>query len=128
MNKPKTPFNPFLLLAVSLIVVIFLVGFFFISSNRGMSDVEPLPISSFSERPTNFIGNRYGMRCLVLEQLQREPEVGRLFSVQAEDSEVRIPLLVPASMEINVDIQQRYHVHLIVREGGLLVAEKMVKF
>lgn len=127
MKEKRTFPSPFIFLAVALIITVFLVGVFFTRGESEMSDVEVLPVRSFTDRPTNFIGNRYQLDGLILEQLVRDPEVGRLFNLQVDDSKVRIPLLVPSDIVSNVDIQQRYKIRLMVDDGGLLIAEKLIK-
>ena len=107
-----------------------LVGILLFSScgDGKSSDLELLPIDTYLEKPSDFLGNRYMLRVQIDEQLKWEKGLGRVLAVVAEGSNVRIPVFVPESAGDNLHVGQRYELHVIIEQGGLIYVEALQKY
>ena len=92
------------------------------------SDLELMPIDTYLQKPGDFLGNRYMLRVQIDEQLKWEKGLGRVLAVVADGSNVRIPVFVPESASDNLHVGQRYELHVIIEQGGLIYVEALQKY
>jgi len=82
--------------------------------------LDTFPVDAYAEAPGNLRGNRYLLRAQIYEQLDRREDVGRIFSVTPTESEARIAVFIPAGIERNVHVGQRYRLEVRVGDKGLI--------
>ena len=107
-----------------------LVGMLLFSSCGGgkSPDFEQLPIDTYLQKPSDFLGNRYMLRVQIDEQLKWEKGLGRVLAVVAEGSEARLPVFVSESAGDNLHVGQRYELQAIIEKGGLIYVEALQKY
>ena len=107
-----------------------LVGMLLFSScgDGKSSDLELMPIDTYLQKPGDFLGNRYMLRVQIDEQLKWEKGLGRVLAVVAEGREARLPVFVPESAGDNLHVGQRYELHVIIEQGGLIYVEALQKY
>lgn len=124
MRRPK--FSPlvfaFLIPAVVIVAAIALI----ISRRSAGSDMPPLPSETFSENPASLRGNVYSLPCIIDRQLAQN-EKGRILAVRHWEKQGRLAVYVPASLDRNFEIGQRYSMTVRVKDNALFV-EELQKF
>jgi hypothetical protein len=95
---------------------------------NGRSDLEPLPVENYLEKPSDFLGNRYVLRTQIDAQLRWEKGLGRVLAVTVEGSAARLPVFVPENVGQTLHVGQRYEMEAIIEQGGLVYVETLRKF
>ena len=73
-------------------------------------------------------GNTYRLTGAVLNSIAWSPAEGRLISVQPNNSDSPIPLVIPAGLgETNIQKGQRFHFLVEVRDSGVVYATELTK-
>lgn len=94
----------------------------------GRSDLESLPVDSYLEKPSDFLGNRYLLRTQIDEQLRWEKGLGRVLAVSVEGSAARLPVFVPEGVGQTLHVGQRYEMEAVIEQGGLVYVEALRKY
>lgn len=92
------------------------------------ASLETLPVSSYLERPGDFLGNTYLLQGRIDSQIMWEQEVGRILALEPEGSARRLPVFVPTGAGQNLYVGQVYETRVTIREGGLIYVEALRKF
>ena len=66
------------------------------------SRLPELPAGAYVENPRNFAGNQYHLNCQIEELVSLDTAVGRLFVVKEKDTETRLAVLLPQTLQMNV--------------------------
>jgi len=104
---------PLVLLAIGIAVLIGIAVFLIVFHDQGSGEV--LPVERFQENPENFIGNTYRLDGRITRMLGNREGVGRLFLVNTENRDQRVPLFVPTGVGGNVETGATYRFQLKVR-------------
>jgi hypothetical protein len=114
---------------LSLTLPLVLASVLFLSAcGGGRSDLEPLPVENYLEKPSDFLGNRYLLRTQIDEQLRWEKGLGRVLAVDVEGTAARLPVFVPESVGQTLHVGQRYEMDAIIEQGGLVYVEALRKY
>lgn len=126
---PRIKYRPFRNRVLgSLLSALLLISFFFGCDRGEFSSLEKLPVANYMQSPGDFLGNTYLLKCRIDSQIKWEEGVGRILSVNAENSEARLPVFVPSSAGQNLHVGQIYEMRVTIREGGLIYVEALRKF
>lgn len=109
-----------------LIAVVAVLGAVF---GRGkFRDFDRFPTAAYLEAPANLQGNKYVLDAWIESQLHWREEVGRLVEVRPASGQEKVAVFVPAALEQNLYVGQRYHMKVSVRRGGLLHVQDLQKY
>lgn len=124
MKRPKI--NPLVFaFLIPIIVVVAAVALVIFRKTAG-SDMPPLPSETFAENPATLRGNVYSLSCIIDRQLAQN-EKGRVLAVRYWEKQGRLAVYIPASLDRNFEIGQRYTMTVRVKENALFV-EELQKF
>lgn len=112
----------FFIPAVVIIAAVILV----VSRRNGGEELPPLPDDSFAQNPATLRGNMYSLPCIIDLQLAQN-EKGRILAVRYWNKPGRVAVYVPASLDRNFEIGQRFVMQVRVRDNALYV-ESLEKF
>jgi len=90
--------------------------------------LEAFPVQAYAEAPGNLAGNRYVLRAQIYEQLARREGVGRLLTLAPDGSQTRLFVYVPAGLERNIHVGQRYRMQVRVGDEGLIEVMALEKY
>lgn len=125
-SAPKTGW-----LLAGLLLLLLLIGaggYFFGSSGTPYRATPEFPVEEYLATSSTLRGNTYRLTGSVLNSIAWSPDQGRLISVQPQNSDSPIPIVVPASLgETNIQKGQRFHFLVEVRDGGVLYAAELTK-
>ncbi len=136
MRRPSSPafagypgkVNPVSGALVALALAALVIASVLFLKSGGFSSLEPLPALQYQNNPTNFLGNRYRLTGQIHSMLLWQEGTGKLVAVQPEGLDSRVAVFVPDSLGVSLHTGQRYHMDIVVREGGLIYVEDLVKY
>jgi hypothetical protein len=125
-SAPKTGW-----LLAGLVVLLLLIGiggYFFGASGTPYRATPEFPVDEYLATSTSLRGNTYRLTGAVLNSIAWSPSEGRLISVQPNNSNSPIPLVIPADLgETNIQKGQRFHFLVEVRDRGVVYAIELTK-
>jgi hypothetical protein len=125
-SAPKTGW-----LLAGLVIILLLIGvggYFFGSSGTPYRATPEFPVDEYLATSTSLRGNTYRLTGAVLNSIAWSPAEGRLISVQPNNSDSPIPLVIPAGLgETNIQKGQRFHFLVEVRDSGVVYATELTK-
>lgn len=124
MKRPKI--NPLVFAFLIPVVVIIAAIALIVSRRSSGSEVPPLPSEAFAENPATLRGNVYSLPCIIDRQLAQS-EKGRILAVRHWEKPGRVAVYVPASLDRNFEVGQRYTMTVRVKDNALF-AEGLQKF
>lgn len=116
--------RPLYLFASISILLVILIGvvLFSLRGDGDQSRHAAFPAHRFlQDQPQAHHGNHYVLEGVVLRQLEARTGSGRLVVVENSDAELRLPVLIPASISDSLYVGQRYWFEIEVQEDRLLV-------
>lgn len=130
VRRASSSLNPWWAIGVILLVVAAIFGGWALYKN--VSDpfrtLTPLDVSAYLNNASSLRGNVYKVTGTVETQLAWAPLKGRLYSVDADDRNDVLPLLIPASFNsMNIQRGQRYFFKIRVGEKGILLVQDIRK-
>ncbi len=88
----------------------------------------PLDVSAYLENANSLRGNVYKITGTVETQLAWSPQAGRLFSVEVNERNDILALLLPAKFNsMNIQMGQRYFFKIAVGDKGVLQVQEIRK-
>lgn len=123
VRRASSSVNPWWLGGVVLLVVAAIVGGWALFKN--VSDpyrtLTSLDVSTYLNSADSLRGNVYKLRGTVAAQLAWAPKEGRLYSVDVNDREDILALLIPAEFNsLNIQKGQHYFFKIEVGDKGIL--------
>ena len=130
VRRASSSLNPWWAIGVVLLVVAAIFGGW--ALYRNVSDpfrtLTPLDVNAYLENANSLRGNVYKVTGTVETQLAWAPLKGRLYSVDANEHNDILPLLVPAAFNsMNIQRGQRYFFKIQVGEKGILLVQDIRK-
>jgi hypothetical protein len=98
--------------------------------NRGtdpMTGLSPLSTEEYLESSNALSGNTYKIEGTIDNRLDSWKGSDRLFSVQVNEGGSFVPVLVPSSLDANIQRGQRYVFKVRVLETGVLEVIQLIK-
>ena len=98
--------------------------------NRGtdpMTGLSPLSTEEYLESSNALSGNTYKVEGTIDNRLDSWKGSDRLFSVQVNEGGSFVPVLVPSSLDANIQRGQRYVFKVRVLETGVLEVIQLIK-
>jgi hypothetical protein len=125
-SAPKTGW-----LLAGLVIILLLIGvggYFFGSSGTPYRATPEFPVDEYLATSTSLRGNTYRLTGAGLNSIAWSPAEGRLISVQPNNSDSPIPLVIPAGLgETNIQKGQRFHFLVEVRDSGVVYVTELTK-
>lgn len=90
--------------------------------------LEVFPTNAYLESPGDFLGNSYSLKAQIHSQIKWEKGVGRILAVKPEGQSTRLPVFVPEVQGNNLHVGQRFELHVLIEEGGLIYVEDLHKY
>ena len=123
VRRASSSVNPWWVAGVVFLVVAAMVGGWAVYKN--VSDpyrtLTPLDVAAYLDSADSLRGNVYKLTGTVGTQLAWAPREGRLYSVEVNDRNDVLALLIPAAFNsMNIQKGQRYFFKLEVGEKGIL--------
>lgn len=118
--------NPLVFAFLIPVVVVVAAAALVISRESAGEDAPPLPEETFFQNPATLRGNRYSLPCIIDLQLAQN-EKGRILAVRYWEKPGRVAVYVPASLDHNFEIGQRFVMKIRVENNALYV-EELEKF
>ena len=123
VRRASSSVNPWWVAGVVFLVVAAMVGGWAVYKN--VSDpyrtLTPLDVAAYLDSADSLRGNVYKLTGTVGTQLAWAPQQGRLYSVEVNDRNDVLALLIPATFNsMNIQKGQRYFFKLEVGEKGIL--------
>lgn len=118
-------------LAVALAVILLFAGGGYLIYSQ-LSDpfrtFSQLPVEAYLQNANSLRGNRYRVDVTVANQLGWTPEKGRLYSMDLDNSQEVLPLLIPAELNsVNLQKGQRFTIEVEVIDRGILEVKRLRK-
>lgn len=118
-------------LLAGLAVLLLLIGggsYFLGAAGTPFRSAPEFPVEEYLTTSTSLRGNTYRLTGSVLNAIAWTPEAGRLISVEPQDSDSPVPVVVPSRLgEANLQKGQRFHFLVEVRENGVLHVRELTK-
>ncbi len=124
MKRPKI--SPLVFAFLIPVAVVIAAVVLVVLRRNGGSEMPPLPVATFNESPETLRGNVYSLSCIIDRQLAQS-EKGRILAVRFWEKQGRVAVYVPASLDRNFEIGQRYSMTVRVKDNALF-AEELQKF
>jgi hypothetical protein len=110
------------------LILIAFAGFFLSGSKTPYRTAPEFPVDEYRSTSSSLRGNTYRLTGSVLNSIAWAPDRGRLISVEPKGSNAPIPLVVPASLNVqSIQKGQQFHFLVEVRENGILFARELSK-
>lgn len=122
--KPKI--NPLLFAFLIPVVVVVAAVVLLLSRQNSGEDIPALPETTYSENPATLRGNVYSLPCIIDRQLAQS-EKGRVLAVRYWEKAGRTAVYVPANLDRNFEVGQRFVMKVRVENNALYV-EELQKF
>lgn len=124
MKRPKI--NPLVFAFLIPVIVVIAAVVLIVSRHNSGNEFPPLPAETFAENPATLRGNVYSLPCIIDRQLA-QGEKGRILAVRHWEKQGRLAVYVPASLDRNFEVGQRYSMMVRVKDNTLFV-EELQKF
>lgn len=129
-RRANSSTHPAWLAAALVVVLLFAGGGYLIYAQ--LSDpfrtFSPLPVEAYLQNANSLRGNRYRVDVTVANQLGWTPQKGRLYSMDLDNSQEVLPLLIPAELNsINLQKGQRFTIEVEVIDRGVLEVKRLRK-
>jgi hypothetical protein len=92
-----------------------------------MTGLTPLSVEEFLESSNALSGNTYKVEGTIDNRLDTWKISDRLFSVQISEGGNFVPVLIPSSLEANIQRGQRYLFKVRVQDNGILEVIQLIK-
>lgn len=92
-----------------------------------MTGLADLSMEEYRDGSNALSGNTYKVEGTIDNRLDSWKNSDRLFSVQVGDAGGFVPVLIPASLEANIQRGQRYVFKVRVQENGVLEVVQLIK-
>ena len=130
VRRASSSLNPWWAGVVVLLLLAAIIGGW--SLYKSVSDpfrtLTPLDVATYLDNASSLRGNVYKVTGTVETQLAWAPLKGRLYSVDVNDRNDVLPLLIPASFNsMNIQRGQRYFFKIQVGEKGILLVQDIRK-
>ena len=129
-RRARSSVNPAWIAAACLLCLTLAGGGYWVYSqiNDPFRTLSPLPVSAYLENSNSLRGNVYRVNGTIANQLGWSPNTGRLYSIDIENSQDVLPLLIPAAFNAtNLQKGQRFTFEIEVGERGILQARNLRK-
>lgn len=103
-------------------------GLYSILGSGRIGRLQALPVAAYLENPENLRGNRYSFDAWIEGQLVWREDVGRLLEVRPADETSRVAVYVPAELDQNLYVGQRYLLDVRIQRGGLIHVRTLEKY
>jgi flagellar basal body-associated protein FliL len=123
VRRASSSTNPWSVAVVILLVVAAMVGgwVFYKNVSDPYRTLTPLDVSAYLDSADSLRGNVYKLTGTVATQLAWAPREGRLYSVEVNDRNDILALLIPATFNsLNIQKGQHYFFKIEVGEKGIL--------
>jgi hypothetical protein len=129
-RRARSSANPAWIAVTCLLCLILAGGGYWVYSQ--ISDpfrtLSPLPVAAYLENSNGLRGNVYRVNGTVANQLGWSPTTGRLYSIDVDNTEDVLPILIPAAFNAtNLQKGQRFTFEIEVGERGILQARNLRK-
>ena len=108
--------------------VLLAAGLFFGMGKGRFRGLESFPSVTYLESPDNLRGNRYLLDAWIESQLVWREETGRVMEVRPASGSGKVADFVPASLNQNLYVGQRYRMDVRVQRGGLIHVQHLEKY
>jgi len=124
----RQPSKRLLIVGAALFVALIATGFFLWSGTARFRGLESFPAATYLESPANLHGNRYLLDAWIESQLVWREDVGRVLEVRSSNGGGKVAVFVPASLDRNLYVGQRYRMDVRVQRGGLIQVQDLKKY
>lgn len=130
VRRASSSVNPWWTGGVVLLVLAAICGGWLLY--RTVSDpfrtLTPLDVTAYLENANSLRGNVYKVTGTIATQLAWSPQTGRLYSVEVNDHNDMLALLLPANFNsLNMQVGQRYFFKIEVGDKGILQVRELRK-
>jgi hypothetical protein len=121
--------NPILIAFLIPLVVVVAAVIFVVVRKTSHASVEQFDYAAYIKSPENFLGNHYNLDAQVESQLAWDEGFGKLLVVKPVDgSSGRVSVFVPDKVGGNLNVGQRFHMTVVIKDQGLINVESLEKY
>jgi hypothetical protein len=117
-----------LIIVCVLLVALLAAGSFMFLGQKRFRGLESFPATTYLETPANLQGNRYLLDAWIESQLVWREETGRILEVRPANGQAKVAVFVPAALDRNLYVGQRYRMDVRVQRGGLIHVHDLEKY
>jgi hypothetical protein len=122
-----SPSKKSLIAGVAALVILIVASLLFFWERDATRGLERFPATTYFERPANLQGNRYSIDAWIESQLVWREGVGRILEVRLAQENGRVAVFVPAELDRNLYVGQRYRMAVRVQDGGVIYVQNLIK-
>jgi hypothetical protein len=120
--------NPILLAFLIPLVVIVAAVIFVVVRKTSHASTEQFDYAAYIKAPQNYLGNHYNLDAQVESQLAWDEGFGKLLVVKPVDGPGRLSVFVPDKVGGNLNVGQRFHMDVVIKDQGLINVESLEKY
>ncbi len=129
MRRRSGKIQPILIAFLIPLVVVVAAVVFVVARKRSRGSLEVFPDAIYRSAPDNILGNRYNLDAQLESQLAWDEGFGKLFAVKPVNGGGEISVFVPDEAgAANLNMGQRFHMTVVVKDQGLLRVESLDKY
>ncbi|MGA2052510.1 MAG: hypothetical protein ABSH19_04280 [Opitutales bacterium] len=120
--------NPILIAFLIPLVVIIAALIFLVVRKTTHESGEQFDYAAYIKAPENFLGNHYNLDAQVESQLAWDEGFGKLLVVRPVNGSGRISVFVPDTLGENLNVGERFHMNIVIKDQGLINVESLEKY
>jgi hypothetical protein len=120
--------NPILIAFLIPLVVILAAVIFLVVRKTTRESLEQFDYAAYIKAPDNLLGNHYNLDAQVESQLAWDEGFGKLLVVKPVNGTGRLSVFVPDQVGGNLNVGERFHMNVVIKDQGLINVESLEKY
>jgi len=120
--------NPILIAFLIPLVVIVAAIVFVVVRKASHNAGDQFDYAAYIKAPDNLLGNHYNLDAQIDSQLAWDEGFGKLLVVKLVNGGGRLSVFVPDKIAGNINVGQRFHMTVVIKDQGLINVESLDKY
>jgi len=120
--------NPILIAFLIPLVVIVAAVVFVVARKASHNSGDQFDYAAYIKSPDNLLGNHYNLDAQVVSQIRWDEGFGKLLEIQPVNGEAHLSVFVPDKLVGNLNVGQRFHMGVVIKDDGLISVESLDKY
>jgi hypothetical protein len=120
--------NPIFVAFLIPLVVIVAAAVFVLMRRHERGSLDQFNFAAYQQAPDNFLGNHYNLDAQIVSQLAWDEGFGKILVVKPLDGDRRLSVFLPDSLSQNLEVGERFHLAIVIKEQGLIQVEGLEKY
>jgi len=120
--------NPILIAFLIPLVVVVAAIIFVVVRKTTHNSTDQFDYAAYHNAPNNLLGNHYNLDAQVESQIRWDEGFGKLLVVKPVSGDGRLSVFVPDKLGGNLNVGQRFHMTVVIKDQGLISVESLEKY